>query len=126
MSAGATVFLVDDEAGMSKALTRLLQTQGYRVVACSSAEEFLKLPPATGACCLVVDVTMPGIGGLGLQQHLMRSGITIPIIFLSGRDDISTSVRALKDGAADFLTKPVDASRLLPAVRAALQRSTAR
>jgi len=123
MSAGATVFLVDDEAEMRKALARLLKTEGYRVVTCNSAEEFLKLPPATGACCLVLDVTMPGIGGLGLQQHLARIGVTVPIIFLTGRSDTSMSVRAIEDGATAFLTKPVDAFTFLPAVRVALQRS---
>src|SRR6188768_322001 len=125
MSAEATVFLVDDEADLRKALTRLLQAEGHRVVAFSSAEEFLKLQPATGGCCLILDVSMPGIGGLELQQHLTRAGISIPIIFLTGRSDIPMSVRALKGGAADFLTKPVDASKLLPAVRAALQKSAA-
>ena len=125
MSSEATVFLVDDEADLRKALTRLLQAEGHRVVAFSSAEEFLKLQPATGGCCLILDVSMPGIGGLELQQHLTRAGISVPIIFLTGRSDIPMSVRALKGGAADFLTKPVDASKLLPAVRAALQKSAA-
>jgi len=125
VSPEATVFLVDDEADLRKALTRLLQTEGYRVVAFSSAEEFLKLQPATSGCCLILDVSMPGIGGLELQQQLTRAGITVPIIFLTGRSDIPMSVRALKGGAADFLTKPVDASKLLPAVRAALEKSAA-
>jgi FixJ family two-component response regulator len=123
MSAAATVFVVDDEVELRKALTRLLQTEGYRVVACASAEEFLQLPPATGACCLVLDITMPGMGGLGLQQYLARTGSTVPIIFLTGRSDTAMRARAIEDGAADFLTKPVDASQLLPAVRAALQKS---
>ena len=80
MSSEATVFLVDDDADLRKALTRLLQTEGYRVVALGSAEEFLKLQPATGGCCLILDVSMPGIGGLELQQHLTRAGITVPIV----------------------------------------------
>jgi FixJ family two-component response regulator len=125
MSKAATVFLVDDEAELRKALTRLLQSEGYQVSAFSSAEEFLKLQPATGGRCLILDVSMPGLGGLDLQQHLTRAGNTIPIIFLTGRSDIPMSVRALKGGAADFLTKPVDAAQLLPAVRAALQKSAA-
>ena len=125
MSSEPTVFLVDDEADLRKALTRLLQAEGHRVVAFSSAEEFLKVQPATAGCCLILDVSMPGIGGLELQQHLTRAGITVPIIFLTGRSDIPMSVRALKGGAADFLTKPVDAAKLLPAVRAALQKSAA-
>lgn len=125
MKSEPTVFLVDDEAELRKALTRLLQAEGYRVAAFGSAEEFLETKPATAGGCLVLDMAMPGISGLGLQQQLTGEGNTVPIIFLTGRSDIPMSVRALKAGATDFLTKPVDAAKLLPAVRAALEKSAA-
>jgi FixJ family two-component response regulator len=125
MKSEATVFLVDDEAELRKALTRLLQAEGYGVVAFGSAEEFLKAKPPTAGGCLILDMAMPGMGGLDLQQRLIEAGNAVPIIFLTGRSDIPMSVRALKAGAVDFLTKPVEAAKLLPAVRAALQKSAA-
>lgn len=125
MKSEATVFLVDDEVELRKALTRLLQAEGHHVVAFGSAEEFLQAKPATEGGCLVLDMAMPGLTGLDLQQRLAQAGITVPIIFLTGRSDIPMSVRALKAGAVDFLTKPVEAAKLLPAVRAALQKSAA-
>lgn len=123
MKSEATVFLVDDEADLRKALTRLLQADGHTVVAFSSAEEFLHARLPAGISCLVLDVSMPGIDGLTLQDHLRQAGNPIPIIFLTGRSDIPMSVRAIKGGATDFLTKPIEAGALLPAVRAALEKS---
>jgi FixJ family two-component response regulator len=123
MKAEATVFLVDDEASLRKALTRLLRADGHMVVAFGSAEEFLQARPPDGPGCLILDVSMPGIDGLTLQDHLRQAGNPIPILFLTGRGDIPMSVRAMKGGAIDFLTKPVAAGTLLPAVRAALQKS---
>lgn len=125
MSSEPTVFLVDDEAELRKALTRLLQAEGHRVVAFGSGEEFLEAKPVTAGGCLILDMAMPGLSGLDLQQRLKEAKITVPIIFLTGRSDIPMSVRALKAGATDFLTKPVDAAQLLPAVRTALAKSAA-
>ena len=88
MNPGATVFLVDDEADLRKALTRLLQAEGFQVVAFKSAEEFLQTRPPTRSGCLILDVAMPGIDGLALQQHLRQAGIQVPIVFLTGRGDI--------------------------------------
>ncbi len=123
MPAEGNVFLLDDEPGMLKALTRLLKAEGYAVRAFTSAKAFLEsyLPQALG--CLVLDVAMPEIDGLELQRRLTRSGALLPIVFLTGHGDIPMSVQAIKAGAEDFLTKPVNDADLLRAVRAALQRA---
>jgi len=124
-SAEGTVFLLDDEPDLLKALTRLFKAEGYTVFAFSSAKAFLEVyrPQALG--CLVLDVAMPEIDGLELQRRLTRSGALLPIVFLTGYGDIPMSVQAIKAGAEDFLTKPVNDADLLRAVRAALQRSAA-
>jgi RNA polymerase sigma factor (sigma-70 family) len=119
MSSG-TVVLVDDEPGMLRALTRLLQTEGFAVRGFGSAEAFLAAPRMKGAWCMVVDVAMGGMTGLELQSRLQAEGIRAPVVFLTGHGDIPMSVRAIKSGAVDFLTKPVDDEDLLRAVRAAL------
>jgi FixJ family two-component response regulator len=118
-----TVFLVDDEPGMLKALTRLLRAEGFTVHAFTSANTFLQSYRPETPGCLVLDVAMPELNGLELQQRLTRSGALLPIVFLTGQGDIPTSVRAIKAGAVDFLTKPVTDADLLRAVRAALQRA---
>lgn len=118
-----TVFLVDDEPGMRKALTRLLTAAGLAVRAFATAEEFLRAYRLADSGCLVLDVAMPGIDGLELQQHLTREGAMVPIVFLTGRGDIPMSVRAMQAGAANFLTKPVNDAELLKAVRAALAKA---
>ena len=123
MSTGETVYLLDDEPGMLKALTRLLAAEGYTVRAFNSAKSFLESNPPAGVSCLVLDVAMPEIDGLALQQRLARDGILLPIVFLSGHGDIPKSVQAIKAGALDFLTKPVKDVDLLRAVRTALQRA---
>jgi FixJ family two-component response regulator len=120
---GGTVFLVDDEPGMLKALTRLLEAEGFAVRAFTSAKTFLESYHAEVLGCVVLDVAMPELDGLELQQRLARSGVLLPIVFLTGHGDIPTSVRAIKAGALDFLTKPVKDVDLLRAVRAALQRA---
>jgi len=123
-AAEATVFLLDDEPGMLKALTRLLKSEGFAVEAFTSAKAFLESyrPEAVG--CLVLDVAMPELNGLALQERLTQSGALVPIVFLTGHGDIPMSVQAIKAGAVDFLTKPVKDDDLLRAVRAALQRAT--
>ncbi len=120
---GGTVFLVDDEPGMLKALTRLLEAEGFTVRAFTSAKTFLESYHAEALGCVVLDVAMPELDGLELQQRLTQSGVLLPIVFLTGHGDIPISVRAIKAGALDFLTKPVKDVDLLRAVRAALQRA---
>jgi len=120
---GGTVFLVDDEPGMLKALTRLLEAEGFTVRAFTSAKTFLESYHAEALGCVVLDVAMPELDGLELQQRLTQSGVLLPIVFLTGHGDIPMSVRAVKAGALDFLTKPVKDADLLRAVRVALQRA---
>jgi len=123
MPAEGTVFLLDDEPGMVKALTRLLKAEGYAVRAFTSAKAFLESYQPQALGCLVLDVAMPEIDGMELQRRLTRSGALLPIVFLTGHGDIPMSVQAIKAGAEDFLTKPVNDADLLRAVRAALQRA---
>jgi FixJ family two-component response regulator len=119
----STIFLLDDEPGMLKALARLLKAEGFTVQAFASAKTFLESYRPEILGCLVLDVAMPELNGLELQQHLTRSGFLLPIVFLTGHGDIPMSVQAIKAGAVDFLTKPVKDAALLRAVRAALQRA---
>lgn len=126
MSGAGRVFLVDDEPGMLKALSRLLGAEGFKVMAYRSATDFLANFPEESIGCLVLDVAMPGLDGMELQQRLNESGNPLPVIFLTGHGDIPMSVRAIKSGAVDFLTKPVHDEELLAAVRMALQLSEAR
>ena len=118
-----TVFLLDDEPGMLKALTRLLRAEGFTVRAFASAKAFLETYRAEEVGCLVLDVAMPELNGLELQQRLTHAGILLPIVFLTGHGNIPMSVQAIKTGAVDFLTKPVNDADLLRAVRAALKRA---
>jgi FixJ family two-component response regulator len=115
-----TIFLVDDDPAVRRALSRVLQGEGWKVETFESAEAFLARPDLAALGCLVLDVTMPGLDGLELQRRLARDGHTLPIVFLTGHGDIPMSVRAIKDGAVDFLTKPVNAAALMSAVRSAI------
>jgi len=119
---GAHVFVVDDDASVRKSLDRLLSAVGYRVQTFESAREFLARPaaPADGPQCLILDIRMPGVSGLDLQMSLRSSGVNIPIIFSTGFGDVASSVRAMKIGAIDFLTKPIDEEELLAAVERGL------
>ena len=118
----ATVFVVDDDAAVRKAVSRLLRSAGIAVAVFESPAEFLaQHDPATPGC-LVLDLAMPGFDGLRLQTTLRETGSILPIIFLTGHGDVSKSVQAMKGGAFDFLTKPVNAKNLLPAIRAAIER----
>lgn len=117
----ATVHLVDDDDRVLRALRRLLQTAGHQVEEHRNAEEFLGRHDATKPGCVILDVGLPGMDGFGLQQALGSTSAEMPVIFLTGCGDIPTTVRAMKAGAIDFLTKPVDASALLAAVSQALQ-----
>jgi len=117
-----TVFVVDDDAAVRKAVSRLLRSAGLAVAVFASPREFLaQYDPATPGC-LVLDVAMPGFSGLQLQTALGEKGCILPIIFLTGHGDVSKSVQAMKHGAFDFLTKPVNAKNLLPAIHAAIER----
>ncbi len=111
-----TVFLVDDDAGVLKALSRLLQIRGYEIQAFTSPQAFLTSHDATVPGCAVLDVSMPGLDGLELQQALTAERSQRPVIFLTGKGDIPTSVRAMRAGAVDFLTKPVGDDDLLAAI----------
>jgi FixJ family two-component response regulator len=115
-----TIFLVDDDPAVRKALSRALREEGWQVEAFESAEAFLTREDHTARGCLVLDVAMPGLDGLALQSRLAEAGQALPIVFLTGHGDIPTSVRAIKAGAEDFLTKPVSVTALLHAVRSAI------
>lgn len=121
-----TVFIVDDDPDVRRALERLLHAESYVTRAFGSALDFLTQHEPEQAGCIILDVAMPGLDGLQLQQHLAAAGLRRPIIFISGRSDIPKSVRAMKAGAVNFLTKPVDAGELLAAVREALAVDAAR
>src|SRR5512140_2955007 len=125
-STPGTVFLLDDEPEMVKALTRLLRTKHFDVRGFVSVDAFLKAYSPQENACLVLDVAMPELDGLELQRRLSQQQVLLPIIFLTGHGDIPMSVRAIKAGATDFLTKPVDAGALVAAVRAALQAAETR
>jgi FixJ family two-component response regulator len=111
-----TVFLVDDDAGVLKALARLLQTRGFEVRPFTSPQAFLAGHDASVPGCAVLDVSMPDLDGLALQQALTAGGSQRPVIFLTGKGDIPTGVRAMRAGAIDFLTKPVNDADLLAAI----------
>ena len=116
------VFVVDDDPSMRKSLRRLLASAGHSVRLFGSAHEFLQQKRDGKPACLILDVRMPGLDGLKLQETLAKNDGSIPIIFISGYGDISTSVQAMKGGAMDFLPKPFSESALLNAVEEALDR----
>jgi two-component system, LuxR family, response regulator FixJ len=118
-----TVFLVDDDASFLAAVTRLLRAGGYDVKTYGSAAAFLEsVPPADSPGCVIVDLQMPGLSGLELQEALAKANNPLPLVFLTGHGDIPTSVRAMRQGAEDFLTKPVKKQALFDAVERALTR----
>ena len=117
MAVAPMVFVVDDDPSVRRSLTRLLASAGYTVEAFASAKEFLAREPYAGPCCLVLDVRMPGLSGLELQETLAATGRRMSIVFVTGHVDVPMSVRAMKRGAADLLTKPVDAKDLLAAIQ---------
>jgi FixJ family two-component response regulator len=117
-----TTFLVDDDPGVLKALSRLIRTAGYESRGYLSPQDFLRDHDPSVPGCAILDLTMPDIDGLSLQQKLSKDSIERPIIFLTGNADVSTSVRAMKAGAVDFLTKPVKREDLLTAIARAEER----
>lgn len=118
----STVFVVDDEFSMRKATARLLRSAGLTASTFASAEEFLGAYDPEVVGCLVLDLSMPGLCGLELQKTLLASGDSIPIIFLTGRADVHDTVQAMKGGAVEFFTKPVEDELLIAAVRCAIDR----
>jgi FixJ family two-component response regulator len=116
------VFVVDDDASVRKSLTRLLSSAGYAVETFASSLDFLKRAPHPGPCCLVLDVRMPGGSGLDLQTTLAAAGRPMSIVFVTGHADVPMSVGAMKAGAVDLLTKPVDEADLLAAIARAVAK----
>jgi FixJ family two-component response regulator len=121
---GEVVYIVDDEPEVLTALSRQLRTNGWRVQAYESAEAFLEHREPQALACLVLDVSLPGLDGIELQQHLLTMRETMPIVFLTGHGDIPMSVRAMRAGASNFLTKPVNAADLCSAIRQAMDRES--
>jgi len=122
MSKPATVFIVDDDQAVLTSLSRLLRSAGLNVASFGSPQEFLDQHDPHAPGCVVLDVAMPGWNGLELQETLTRSGSMIPIIFLTGHGSVPDSVKAMKHGALDFLTKPVDEKDLLEGIHIAIEK----
>ena len=121
--ADATVFVVDDDTSVRSALKRLIQSLGFNVETFDSAQAFLKHGPHDGPACLVLDVRMPGMSGIELQQQLTRAGLGMPIVFVTGHGNIPMSVKAMKAGAVDFIEKPFEDQKLIDAINIAIKKS---
>ena len=117
------VYVVDDDASVRVALDSLVRSVGFRVQTFATAQGFLQHKPVKAPGCLVLDIQMPGLNGLDLQRELLHADIHIPVIFVTGHADIPMSVRAMKAGAAEFLTKPVRDQDLLDAIQQAIERA---
>ena len=124
--AQALVVVIDDDPDIRNALQGLLETVDLQAALYATASEFLASKRPQGPCCIVVDVRLPGLSGLDFQQQLARENIPIPVIFITGHGDIPMSVRAMKAGAVEFLTKPLRDQDLLDAIQAALRHDRAR
>ena len=120
------VFVVDDDPQVRASIQGLLKSAGLRSECFETAEQFLQRQPPGGPSCLIVDVSLPGISGLDFQQQLKKAGLQIPIVFITAHGDIPMTVKAMKSGAVEFLTKPFEDQALLGAVQQALARDTAR
>ena len=119
------IYLVDDDASVRRALSLLLKSHGFRVEAFNSAEEFLTFKHLKMTCCLILDVRLPGFNGLTLQKKMAEGGIAIPIVFITGHGDIPMSVKAMSQGAVDFLPKPFTDKKLLNAIERAIFKNKA-
>jgi FixJ family two-component response regulator len=117
------VYVVDDDASVRRGVSRLLRSVGLPVETFSTAQAFLDAPISDQPACLVLDVRLPGLGGLDLQSALREAGRTLPIVFITGHGNVSTSVQAMKGGAVDFLQKPFNDQDLLDCIQRALARS---
>jgi RNA polymerase sigma factor (sigma-70 family) len=125
MSEGGLVYVVDDDPSLRTALALLVRSVDLEVQAFASAEAFLAHPRPDRPACLVLDIRMPGASGLALQEELVRSGVELPIVFLTAHADVPSSVQAMKAGAVDLVEKPFRAQQLLDAVQRALGRARA-
>jgi FixJ family two-component response regulator len=117
-----TVFIIDDDLSVRKSLSRLLGSMGFQTEAFASAEAFLAREPYDGVACIILDVRMPGLSGMDLQDELAKAEYAVPIIFITGHGDIPMSVQAMKKGAVDFLPKPFDDDQLLNALTKAIEK----
>jgi FixJ family two-component response regulator len=117
-----TVYVVDDDPSLRAALEGLLESEGLRSELFETAEEFLRSKRADGPSCLVLDISLPGVSGLDFQRQLADAGVQIPIIFITGHGDIPMTVKAMKSGAVEFLTKPFHDQVLLDSIHQALDR----
>jgi FixJ family two-component response regulator len=120
--AGSNVFIIDDDAAVRASIADLLQSAGVESETFETPQQFLRHEPAEGPSCIVLDLRLPGMDGLAVQRALAEAGITTPIIFLTGFADVPTTVKAMKSGAMEFLTKPFDDQELLDAIYRALER----
>ena len=125
MSTAPVIHVVDDDDSLRAALLRLIGAAGFEARGYASAGDFLLQPPAEGPGCLLLDLRMPGPSGVDLQTALQRQGIDLPVVFMTGYGDVASSVRAMKAGAVDFLTKPVGRDALFDALHRALARDSA-
>ena len=123
-SSDAIVFVVDDDSSVRSALKRLIKSVGHKVTTFSSAREFLDHDHPDAPSCLVLDIRMPGLSGLELQEQMAALGLNMPIIFITGHGNIPTSVRAMKAGAVDFLEKPFDDQALIDTIHHAIAKDT--
>jgi FixJ family two-component response regulator len=121
----STVFLIDDDASARQGLTRLIRAAGYEVAPFGSAREFLACGRRDEPGCIVLDMRMPGLSGLDLQEQLLRADDRMPIIFVTGHGDVPMTVQAMKQGAVDLLLKPVESGQLLAAIHRALENDRA-
>ena len=121
-SAAPLIFVIDDDPGVRAATQRVLKSVGLRSEGFATAQDFLQRPPFDGPSCLILDVRLPGISGLDLQRKLIEARVQIPIIFITAHGDIPMSVKAMKSGAVEFLTKPFRHQDLLDAIHQALER----
>jgi FixJ family two-component response regulator len=122
----AVAFVIDDDASMRRSLDTLLRSVGLDVHLFSSAQEFMQAKRPDVPACLILDVRLPGMSGLAFQRELVRAGVDLPVIFLTGHADVPMTVRAMKAGAAEFLTKPVDEQVLLDAIHTAIEKDRAK
>jgi FixJ family two-component response regulator len=118
----AIIAIVDDDSSAREGLESLIQSAGWRAETFASAQDFLDRPGAEAPSCLVLDLQLPGLSGLDLQKRMSEVGLEIPIVFLTGHGNIPASVKAMKAGAVEFLTKPFDEEELLQAIQEAIQR----
>jgi FixJ family two-component response regulator len=118
----AVIAIVDDDPWVREGLSSLIRSAGWEAKTFASAQEFLARPGAEESSCLVLDLQLPGLSGLDLQRRMAEVGLEIPIVFLTGHGDIPASVQAMKAGAVEFLTKPVDDQKLLQAIQEAIER----